>query len=144
MPPVKPQADAAQEPQAPDANDRIAALEAKLAEALQLLRDRTPAPVPQQSADMSAIQLLAEMLQGKSVKQRVDEAAARIQEIYAAQEAARAELESGPKRWEVSMENEPRMTVVVGATNEGEAVLKYHRWFGIRSPGNKISTTLVA
>lgn len=66
------------------------------------------------------------------------------QQKHAAEQAA-ALLEEGEFKFTISIDKEPMMTRIVGATteNEHEAIRKYNTYFGIRSSNKEIRAVRV-
>lgn len=54
-----------------------------------------------------------------------------------------AALEDGPRKYQVSLESESRMTRIVGAANEHEAEAKYKAYFSILSTKKTLSVALL-
>ncbi len=113
-------------------SDRVLALERQVAElkaSLAEVREAKSHPVlvAQPPREAPQAKLERRMREAQEARDRVDN-----------------ELIAGPKKFNVSLEKEPRMTRLVGARDEHEARAKYLSYFGIRGLHKEMKVEEVA
>lgn len=134
-------------------SDELSTLRAELAELREALQTKGDQAAESQQLRNEVAELRAALrelretrnhpaMQMQPVRERPQEKLERrILEAQEARERVDVELARGPRKFQVSMAGEARMTRTVGAADVHEARAKYIGYFGIRGTSKEISAS---